>query len=240
MVLGCCALLSPVRTDESILKKEFPFSIFIALILLLLNADFSLAKVIAGEESFVLGRAGGGLFLILFCIFLYSTIKNALGVRKENDEEKEYEVLSPLKSAVFIIGGLAGIVWGGELVVESASAIAATFGWSQTFIGLTIVAVGTSLPELVTSMVAAKKGENDLAVGNVVGSNIFNILLILGISSVISPIHLEVSAVYDTLILIASSLLVYGVSFTRREIRRSEGIICVLAYVSFFVYVLMR
>jgi cation:H+ antiporter len=240
MVLGCCALMSPVRTDESMLKKEFPFSIFITLILLLLNSDFSLSKVLAGDESFVLGRAGGVLLLILFGMFLYSTVKNALAARKENEAEEEYKVMSPLKSAVFIIGGLAGIVWGGDLVVESASEIAATFGWSQTFIGLTIVAVGTSLPELVTSMVAAKKGENDLAVGNVVGSNIFNILLILGTSSVISPIRLEVSAVYDTLILIGASLLVYIVALTKKEIKRSEGVLCVLAYAAFFVYVLMR
>ena len=240
MVLGCCALMSPVRTDESMLKKEFPFSIFITLILLLLNSDFSLSKVLAGDESFVLGRAGGVLLLILFGMFLYSTVKNALAARKENEAEEEYKVMSPLKSAVFIIGGLAGIVWGGDLVVESASEIAATFGWSQTFIGLTIVAVGTSLPELVTSMVAAKKGENDLAVGNVVGSNIFNILLILGTSSVISPIRLEVSAVYDTLILIGASLLVYIVALTKKEIKRSEGLLCVLAYAAFFVYVLMR
>ena len=242
MVLGCCAVMSPVRADESILKREFPFSIFITVILLLLNSDFSVRKVLAGDEFFVLGRAGGILLLMLFGMFLYATVKNALEARKDsaNEEEDEYKVLSPLKSAVYIIGGIAGIVWGGDLVVESASAIALTFGWSQTFIGLTIVAVGTSLPELVTSVVAAKKGETDLAVGNVVGSNIFNILLILGVSSVISPIRLEVSAVYDTLILIVVSILVYIMSLTKKEIRRGEGIACVLAYAAFFVYVLMR
>ena len=240
MVLGCCALMSPVRADESILKREFPFSIFVTLILLLLNSDFSVSKVLDGDEFFVLGRAGGILLLILFGMFLFATVKNALAARKENDEEEDYKVMSPVKSAIYIIGGLAGIIWGGDLVVESASEIAVTFGWSQTFIGLTIVAIGTSLPELVTSVVAAKKGENDLAVGNVVGSNIFNVLLILGVSSVISPIRLEVSAVYDTLILIAASLLVYITAITKKEIRRGEGVICVLAYVAFFVYVLMR
>lgn len=240
MVLGCCALMSPVRTDEAILKREFPFSIFIAVVLLLLNSDFSVAKVLAGDESFVLGRAGGILLLMLFAMFLYATVKNALAARKENDEEEEYKVMSPVKSAIYIIGGLAGIVWGGDLVVESASAIAVTFGWSQTFIGLTIVAIGTSLPELVTSVVAAKKGENDLAVGNVVGSNIFNVLLILGTSAVISPIRLEVSAVYDTLILIVASIVVYVTALTKREIKRGEGVLCLILYAAFFVYVLMR
>jgi len=241
MVLGCCAIMSPVRADESILKREFPFSIFITVVLLLLNSDFSVRKVLAGDEFFVLGRAGGILLLMLFGMFLYSTVKNALAARKENeDDEDEYKVLSPVKSAIYIIGGLAGIVWGGDLVVESASAIALTFGWSQTFIGLTIVAIGTSLPELVTSVVAARKGETDLAVGNVVGSNIFNILLILGTSSVISPIRLEVSAVYDTLILIVVSIFVYITALTKREIKRGEGVLCLIAYAAFFVYVLMR
>ena len=241
MVLGCCAIMSPVRADESILKREFPFSIFITVVLLLLNSDFSVRKVLAGDEFFVLGRAGGILLLMLFGMFLYSTVKNALAARKENeDDEDEYKVLSPVKSAIYIIGGLAGIVWGGDLVVESASAIALTFGWSQTFIGLTIVAIGTSLPELVTSVVAARKGETDLAVGNVVGSNIFNVLLILGTSSVISPIRLEVSAVYDTLILIVVSIFVYITALTKRAIKRGEGVLCLIAYAAFFVYVLMR
>jgi len=241
MVLGCCAIMSPVRADESILKREFPFSIFITVVLLLLNSDFSVRKVLAGDEFFVLGRAGGILLLMLFGMFLYSTVKNALAARKDNEnEEDEYKVLSPVKSAIYIVGGLAGIVWGGDLVVESASAIALTFGWSQTFIGLTIVAIGTSLPELVTSVVAARKGETDLAVGNVVGSNIFNILLILGTSSVISPIRLEVSAVYDTLILIVVSIFVYITALTKREIKRGEGVLCLIAYAAFFAYVLMR
>lgn len=243
MVLGCCAIMSPVRTEESILKKEFPFSIFIAVVLLLLNSDFSLAKVLAGNEVFVLGRSGGVLLLLLFAVFLYSTVKNALAVRKENEgngEEEEYKVMSPIKSVIYIIGGLAGIVWGGDLVVDSASAIALTFGWSQTFIGLTIVAIGTSLPELVTSVVAAKKGETDLAVGNVVGSNIFNVLLILGVSAVLSPIHLDVTAVYDTVILIVASVFVYVAALSKRVIRRGEGVACVILYAIFFVYVLMR
>ena len=240
MVLGCCAVMSPVRADESLLKKEFPFSILIAIILLLLNSDFSVAKVLAGDEFFVLGRAGGALLLMLFVLFLYSTVRNALAARNDENPEEDYKVMPPAKSAIYIVGGLAGIVYGGDLVVESASAIALTFGWSQTFIGLTIVAIGTSLPELVTSVVAAKKGENDLAVGNVVGSNIFNILLILGVSSVISPIRLEVVAVYDTLILVAVSSLIYFLAFTKKEIRRSAGVLCLLVYAVFFVYVLMR
>ena len=132
-----------------------------------------------------------------------------------------------------------GIILGGNLVVDSASAIALQFGLSQTFIGLTIVALGTSLPELVTSVVAAGKGENDLAVGNVVGSNIFNILLILGTSASITPIVMDISAVYDTGILIAASLLVYSAALRKRELRKKEGILFLLAYLVFFAYILV-
>ncbi len=241
VVLGCCALIQPVQAKGSLLKKEFPFSIFVAVILLLLNSDFSIRKVLNGEEMFVLGRMGGILFLILFGVFLYSTVHMALKERTQMKvDEEEYKIMPPVKSAVYIVAGLAGIILGGDLVVDSACNIAETFGLSQTFIGLTIVALGTSLPELVTSMVAAGKGENDLAVGNVIGSNIFNILLILGISAAITPIRLEVTAVYDTVILIVASLLVYIAALSKREIRKNEGALFLLAYLAFFVYILTR
>lgn len=240
VVLGCCALVNPVQAKWSLLKKEFPFSIFVAVILLLLNSDFSITRVMSGEGTFVLGRWGGLLFLILFLIFIYATVKAALASRGEVESGDEYKILTPLKSGVYIVCGLAGIVLGGELVVSSATEIAVRFGLSQTFIGLTIVALGTSLPELVTSMVAAGKGENDLAVGNVVGSNIFNILLILGLSATITPIVLDITAVYDTMILIVASLIVYVAALSKREIRRNEGALFLLAYLAFFVYILVR
>lgn len=242
VVLGCCALVAPVHAKGSILRREFPFSIFVTVILLLLVSDFSISKVIEGTKAFSLGRLGGILFLILFGIFIWATVRQALRARAEGQqlEEEEYKMMSPVKSGIFIAIGLVGIVLGGDLVVEAATAIAKSFGVSQTFIGLTIVALGTSLPELVTSMVAAGKGENDLAVGNVVGSNIFNILLILGISSTITPITLDVTAVYDTFILIISSMIVYVAAISKREIKRSEGTIFLLAYLLFFVYILIR
>ena len=242
VVLGCCALVKPVAAKWSLLKKEFPFSILITIILLLVDSDFSIMKILDGNKGFVLGRWAGLLFLILFVLYIYATVKSALRSRAEakDMEEEEYKTMSPLKSGVYIVIGLIGIVWGGNLVVDSASNIALTFGWSQTFIGLTIVALGTSLPELVTSVVAARKGENDLAVGNVVGSNIFNILLILGVSSFITPITLDVTAVYDTIILIIASIIVYVSAISKREIQRKEGILFLVCYVAFFLYVFMR
>ena len=242
VVLGCCALVKPVAAKWSLLKKEFPFSILITIILLLVDSDFSIMKILDGNQGFVLGRWAGLLFLILFVLYIYATVKSALRSRAEakDMEEEEYKTMSPLKSGIYIVLGLIGIVWGGNLVVDSASNIALTFGWSQTFIGLTIVALGTSLPELVTSVVAARKGENDLAVGNVVGSNIFNILLILGVSSFITPITLDVTAVYDTIILIIASIIVYVSAISKREIQRKEGILFLVCYVAFFLYVFMR
>ena len=242
VVLGCCALVKPVAAKWSLLKKEFPFSILITIILLLVDSDFSIMKILDGNQGFVLGRWAGLLFLILFVLYIYATVKSALRSRAEAQdmEEEEYKTMSPLKSGIYIVIGLIGIVWGGNLVVDSASNIALTFGWSQTFIGLTIVALGTSLPELVTSVVAARKGENDLAVGNVVGSNIFNILLILGVSSFITPITLDVTAVYDTIILIIASIVVYVSAISKREIQRKEGILFLVCYFAFFLYVFMR
>lgn len=242
VVLGCCALVKPVAAKWSLLKKEFPFSILITIILLLVDSDFSIMKILDGNQGFVLGRWAGLLFLILFVLYIYATVKSALRSRAEakDMEEEEYKTMSPLKSGIYIVIGLIGIVWGGNLVVDSASNIALTFGWSQTFIGLTIVALGTSLPELVTSVVAARKGENDLAVGNVVGSNIFNILLILGVSSFITPITLDVTAVYDTIILIIASIVVYVSAISKREIQRKEGILFLVCYFAFSLYVFMR
>lgn len=242
VVLGCCALVKSVAAKWSLLKKEFPFSILITIILLLVDSDFSIMKILDGNQGFVLGRWAGLLFLILFVLYIYATVKSALRSRAEakDMEEEEYKMMSPLKSGIYIVIGLIGIVWGGNLVVDSASNIALTFGWSQTFIGLTIVALGTSLPELVTSVVAARKGENDLAVGNVVGSNIFNILLILGVSSFITPITLDVTAVYDTIILIIASIVVYVSAISKREIQRKEGILFLVCYFAFFLYVFMR
>lgn len=242
VVLGCCALVKPVAAKWSLLKKEFPFSILITIILLLVDSDFSIMKILDGNQGFVLGRWAGLLFLILFVLYIYATVKSALRSRAEakDMEEEEYKTMSPLKSGIYIVIGLIGIVWGGNLVVDSASNIALTFGWSQAFIGLTIVALGTSLPELVTSVVAARKGENDLAVGNVVGSNIFNILLILGVSSFITPITLDVTAVYDTIILIIASIVVYVSAISKREIQRKEGILFLVCYFVFFLYVFMR
>lgn len=244
VVLGASALVQPIRVKWSILKREFPFSIVITLILFLMLVGLDFQNVFSADREFVLTRPAGFFLLVLFIGFVVSAVIDALRSRKKiaeaGEPEEEYEVLTPLRSAVYVVVGIAGIIIGGDFVVESASDIAASFGLSQTFIGLSIVALGTSLPELVTSMVAAKKGENDLALGNVVGSNIFNILLILGTSASITPIVVNSLAIQDTVILLVASVLVYICAVSRKGLSKLEGFMFLLFYAVFFVYILMR
>lgn len=245
VVLGASACVRPLQAKWSVLKKEFPYSIIITAVLLIAVVGLQVKNVVNPDAVFVLGRIGGAVLLLLFVLFLVSTVRDAMKARnddavREELPDEEYKVLGKGKSALYILVGMAGIIFGGDLVVNSATSIAEQFGMSQTFIGLTVVALGTSLPELVTSMVAAKKGENDLALGNVVGSNIFNILLILGASSTILPITVNVLAVYDMIVLIAASLIVYVSAVSKKGISRKEGILFLFIYAAYFVYILLR
>ena len=240
VVLGASALVRPLAASSSVLKKEFPLSVFTTLLLFALTSQLAVSKIMQGGGEYVLGRTAGIILLIVFVIFLVMQVHGALKARNDYDSEEEVEVMSPVKSAAFIIVGLAGIIWGGDLVVDSATQIAVQFGLSQTFIGLTIVAMGTSLPELVTSMIAAKKGENDLAIGNVVGSNLFNILLILGASSSICPITVDINALYDMLILVVFSILVYLCAKGGRELSKKEGVLFLAVYAVYFGYIFAR
>ena len=239
IVLGASALMRPLVASKTVIKGEFPFSIVITAVLFLFTSRFAFGSIMAGEGEYTLGRIGGITLLVLFVGFLIWQVRGALKFRLESDGE-EYQTMPPLKSGIYIVVGLAGIIWGGDLVVKSATDLAQTFGLSQTFIGLTIVAMGTSLPELVTSVIAAKKGENDLAVGNVVGSNIFNILLILGASASIAPIVVDVNAIYDIIILIILSILAYIFAKSRSVLSKKEGIMFFLVYLVYFGYIYVR
>ncbi len=232
-VCGFCALFCPLAVSKDTLKRDLPFSVICALLLFVL-----------GFWDNKVTRIDGILFLICFAIFLVMMIKSALRARaagiQVTVEGEDAEIIPIWKSIVFIIGGGAAIAFGGDLVVDSASTIAKTFGMSETLVGLTICAIGTSLPELVTSAVAARKNEVDMAVGNVVGSNIFNILFVLGIGSTISPISFITENMIDILILIVMSIVVWGFTWTKQRISRGEGIIMLLVYVAFSVYICIR
>lgn len=238
VVCGACALFTPLTIEKNTLLKEFPFSIICAGLL-----------VVLGFLGMSLGRVDGIIFLVIFIVYLLWMIRSAKQARNAGDKleeeeeefiEEEIKILPMWKCLLFIVGGMIAIKYGGDFVVDGASAIAAGFGLSQTLIGLTIVALGTSLPELVTSIVAARKDEVDMALGNVIGSNIFNILLILGVAAVISPITFLMENIIDIVILIVMSLVVWIFAWTSKEINRKEGIMMLLMYAVYMVYICIR
>lgn len=228
VVCGCCALFNPLAVEKSTLKKEFPFSMICAILLL-----------VCGYISMELGRVDGLILLALFVCFMLWMVRSALKARAEAADE-EYEVLPVWKCIVFILGGIVAIKFGGDFVVDGASAIAAKMGLSQNLIGLTIVACGTSLPELVTSVVAARKNELDMALGNVIGSNVFNVLLVLGVAAAISPIAFIMENVVDIIILTGMSLIVWAFAWSKQKLDRKEGIIMLAIYAAYLVYICIR
>ena len=238
VVCGACALVVPLAVKTSVLRREFPFSILVAVLLL--------AVGMAGME---IGRGDGILLLTVFVVFLYWMVRTAIkarsqqeSVQKEEQDGMDEDVrdLSAIRCIIYIIGGLAAIVLGGDWVVDGASVIAQSFGMSQNLVGLTVVAFGTSLPELVTSFTAARKNQSDMALGNVIGSNIFNVLLILGLAAAISPMTFNMENVIDTIILVIMSIEVYFFSRKDHDIRRSEGIMMLAEYAAYVVYICVR
>lgn len=225
MVVGIASIILPIATDSAILKRDMPFNIGITAVLLVMLIDGKL------------GRLDAVILLVLLALYLFILIRSALKNREEGEETK---VLTWFKSILFIVLGAAAIIGGGQLVVNCAKSIASSMGMSDTLIGLTVVALGTSLPELVTSVVAAKKGDSGIAMGNVVGSCIFNILFILGMAGVISPMIAEKAFLIDSIILIGVCLLMLLFAFTKRKTNRVEGAVCVLIYVAYTAYIIMR
>ncbi len=228
VVVGMCALIRPFDLDKNILRRDFPVNIGANLILLGL-------MLIGGMIS----RLNGAILLLILIVYLTFLVVSALKSRVQTEDE--IKTLSPVVSIVYIVLGIAAIIFGGDLVVDNATAIARAVGWSETFIGLTIVAIGTSLPELVTSIVAAKKGESGLALGNVVGSNIFNILFILGLSSTVSPIAVDSQAIANCIFLLIMTVVVYLLCvLSRKKLGRVVGALMVSAYVLYTVYLVIK
>jgi cation:H+ antiporter len=224
-VIGITALVTPLNADDEVLRRDMP-AVFLAtggLAIIILDG------VIMRYEAIILLAALG--------IYLFAVIKKALASPTEDAERKHY---SWLLSALMVAGGLAAVVFGGDMVVDSAKNIAADFGMSETLIGLTVVALGTSLPELVTSLVAAKKGEAGIAVGNAVGSCLFNILFILGITGAVKPIAVESELIADAALLVIATLVVYLFAAKGRRIGRIEGAICVVLYAIYTAFIIMR
>lgn len=230
VVLGVCALIKPVEVTKDILRRDYPVSIGVMAVFLVL--------MMTGG---VLGRGEGFILLALMAGYLLLTVIPAM---KAKNEEESPQNFVWWKCALFIIGGVAAIVFGGDLVVNNASAIGVAAGMSESLVGLTICAVGTSLPELVTSISAARKGETDMAMGNVIGSNIMNVVLILGVSGAITPIAIEPAVLTATLIdcgvYMAVCLLAYVFCLTSKRITRAEGGVLLACYIAYMVYAVIR
>lgn len=225
MVIGISAVTFPVVSQREIIRRDMWWNIGVSAMLFLLILDHKISRV------------EGILLLVGMVDYLFFVIRSAL---KNRTTEENAKTMSVPKSIIAVILGLGAIILGGNLVVDNASLIAKAWGLSDTLIGLTIVAVGTSLPELVTSIAAARKGDSGIALGNAVGSCLFNIMFILGMASVLTPIHAGTELIIDTSILIAVSILMFLFAFTKKETSRKEGMICILCYIAYSVYIIMR
>ena len=248
MVLGVTACLIKIPVKPSVMKREFPFLVGITAVLVFLAGDalwfsgkmFNIFRFhVSGKKIGEINRLDGILLVILFGFFLVWTVSYALKERKSMEEEQG-EIIGNARCTLYILGGAVGVMAGGELVVECAKRLAMSAGMSETLVGLTIVALGTSLPELVTSAVAARKGEADIAIGNVVGSNISNILLVLGFSAAVSPVGVLTMSLADAVICLVVTIVVLVVARTQYSIRRLEGIFLIFIYVGYMVYILSR
>ena len=225
VVIGACAVIFPAKSDENILKRDLWWNIGVSVLLLITIMDGNLS------------RLEGLLFLAVFIFYLGLMVRSAM---KNRMEETPMDVMPLWKSLLFVVGGLAAVVFGGDMVVNNASLIAKAWGMSDTLVGLTIVAIGTSLPELVTSITASKKGDSGIALGNAVGSCLFNIIFFLGMASTLTPINAVPELIIDTAILIAVTILILIVAKTGKKTNRVEGIICVAAYIIYTAYIIMR
>ena len=249
VVLGVSALFTPLAVERETLTREFPFSVLCAALMAFMGSRGPVVKEGIGS----VGRLDGLILLALFVLFLAYTIRSAQKARAESaGEDSPEETLSPARSALYILIGIIAIKFGGDFVVGGdaviggrtvpygAVAIARVLGMSDNLIGLTIIALGTSLPELVTSVMAARKNELDMAVGNAIGSNIFNILFILGTAAAINPVDFTGENLIDTIILLGFSLIVWLFTWTSRALVRWEGAAMLALYGGFLAYIIGR
>ena len=242
VVIGVCAMIATVNVAKETIKRDIPFSLICAGLLLLLGI-----LGFGDKSGMTLGHFDGVIFIGAFAGYILYMIKIALKASKEGKKveiecgsDEDIKLIPMPLSIVFIVGGAAAIAVGGDITVDAASRIASDLGMSQTLIGLTIVSIGTSLPELVTSIVAAKKNEVDMALGNAIGSNVFNILMVLGIASAISPVSIITENVIDLCVLIVFTVCVWIFAGTKKKIGKIEGVCMVAFYAAYAVYIIIR
>ena len=236
MIVGVTAVVAPITITKGTLTKEIPLAILSCVVVLICANDVFLET---GTEN-ILNRADGLLMLCFFAIFLGYTF----AIAHDNTEEEQAEIkpLSTWRCLLYIVGGLVALIFGGRLFVDGSSEIARSLGVGESVIGLTLVAMGTSLPELATSVVAALKKNPEIAIGNVIGSNLFNVFFVLGASAAISPLPLGGITNFDLLYLLGASVLMFFVGKYHKErmITRAEGIVMILAYVIYTGYLIYQ
>ena len=237
LILGLCGIFATLQTNDEVRKRDFPYYLLSSVVLLIITGEYFIHHETLGWVS----RANGLTLLCFLGVYVYLLIA---GVKREKlnkkEVEKEEKTKFKWKDALFLVIGIAGIVGGGQLVVNGASGLARQLGVAENVIALTIIAIGTSLPELVTSVIATRKGETDLAIGNVIGSDIFNILFIVGITASVKPISLDFTAFMDIIFMTLSSTLVFIMLQKNRRIGRMKGMSMLAMYVVYMAYILVR
>jgi len=235
LILGISALIYPLEIKKSTSWKEIPMNLLATAVVFLMANDVLIDKM----PTSVLSRIDGFVFVGFFLIFLVYTIGLA---KAEHESEVGIKKHSIPMALAMTFGGLVALIIGGKWVVDGAVALARTWGVSESLIGLTIVAVGTSLPELATSAVAAYKHKSDIAIGNIVGSNLFNVFWILGVSAIIRPLPINASTNIDIAVCFAATLLLFIFCFTpkRGTLARREGIVFLMGYIAYIAYLMMR
>lgn len=236
VILGVCALIRPVPLTAGNIRRDIPFGVLVSLLLLALAQDSLLCKGAADR----IGRLDGAAMLALYILLMWYTIRKTKRPEATAPTEGSKAPMAAWLTAVMIVGGLAGLVFGGEMFLRSATSIARSLGVSESVIAITLVAGGTSLPELASSLVSLLKGKAEMALGNVIGSNIANILLILGVSATIHPLSMGGITVWDLLMVLLSSVVVFLAAFTfkRKAIDRWEGALFVAIYAVYIWYLI--
>ena len=237
MVLGVSAIIAKLPVQKNTIKKDTPFLLIVSVLLLIFAFDKNISRI------------EGIIFLVIFVYFLYTTVKSAKNTEESTSlsdneiavSDNDIPANTPMfKTIILSLIGIAGIIFGGDMVVDSATSIATMFGMSANLVGLTIVAVGTSLPEFVTSIVAIKKGETEIAIGNVIGSNVFNILLVLGLATAIFPIAISTFALIDIVFMVAITILLYLFMKKDNCLVKKHGFIFIILYIAYMAYTIIR
>lgn len=244
LVLGLSIVFTPIIIKKGLLKREFPFLIGVSLLFVIFGIFFGIGTA---TGNYAILRWEGIIFIVLMIAYIVYLVVDAIKHPTEDENQEEIKDMKMWKAIIFVIIGAVGIACGGEFVVFGAKGLAMTgadaihvdHDLAESLVGLTIVAVGTSLPELVTSVVAAKKGENDIALGNVIGSNIFNILFVIGISATVNPLVSGEQIVVDLIVMMSTTLLLFGFALTKK-LNKTMGFIFLILYVGYLTYLILR